>query len=162
MPMPFHMSITGTTQGNISEGACDQTGRENTILCQALDHKISIPKDIQSGAPTGKRVHGALKVTKVFDKASPKLFQALARGERLTEVKLEFYRINPTGNEELYFTIVLEDAIIMAINLWIPNCLDPDQASFTHMEDLDFSYGKIIKTWVIDGIEAEDSWLVPT
>jgi len=161
MPMPFHMLITGTTQGNISEGACAMTGREDTILCQALDHEVSIPRDIQSGLPTGKRMHGALSVTKVFDKSSPKLYQALCTGERLTDVTLKFYRINPTGNEEHYFTIKLGEAITVGVKPWIPNCLDPTKESFTHMEDVAFTYQDITWTWEIDGIEAQDSWLVP-
>ncbi len=161
MPMPFHMSITGQTQGNISEGACDMQGRENTILCQALDHEVSIPRDRQSGLPTGKRVHGALTVTKVFDKSSPKIYQALVTGERLNEVKLDFYRINPTGTEEHYFTIKLTNAIIVSVKPWVPNCLDPAKESFTHMEDVSFTYQDIVWTWEIDGIEAQDSWLVP-
>ena len=55
MPMPFYMTMTGTTQSAI-EGSCDQSGREGTILCQAFQHDISIPRDPQSGQPTGLRV----------------------------------------------------------------------------------------------------------
>lgn len=161
MPMPFHMSITGTTQGNISEGACEMQGREDTILCQALEHEIAIPRDRQSGLPTGKRVHGPLTVTKVFDKSSPKLYSALVSGERLTDVTLKFYRINPSGTEEHYFTIKLTNAIIVSIRPWVPNCLDPSKESLMHMEDVSFTYQDIIWTWEIDGIEAQDSWLVP-
>ncbi len=159
--MPFHLSITGETQGNISEGACEIIGREDTILCQALEHEVSIPRNLQNGLPTGKRVHGVLKITKVFDKSSPKLYQALTTGERLDEVKLEFRRINPTtGNEEHYFTIKLANAITVSVRPWVPNALDPEQTTLTHMEDVSFTYQDIVWTWEIDGIEAQDSFLV--
>ncbi len=161
MPMPFHMSLTGKTQGNISQGCCTMEGRKDTILCQALNHEVYIPRDPQTGLPTGKRVHNALIVTKVFDKGSPKLYQALATGERMSDVTMKYYRINPSGNEEHYFTIKLEDAIIVSIKPWIPNALDPARESFTHMEDVSFTYSKIIWTWEIDGVEAQDSWQVP-
>ena len=95
MPMPFHMTVEGTNQGNI-EGSCDQQGREGTILCQAYIHEISIPRDVQSGLPVGKRVHHPATVTKVFDKSSPKLAQALTSGEQV-DVELKWYRIDPTG-----------------------------------------------------------------
>jgi type VI secretion system secreted protein Hcp len=155
------MSITGQTQGNISEGACDMQGREDTILCQGLEHEVSIPRDRQSGLPTGKRVHGAVTVTKVYDKSSPKIFQALTTGERLDDVTMKYYRIAPTGTEEHYFSVKLTNAIIVGVKAWIPNCLDPAKESFTHMEDVMFTYQDIVWTWEPDGIEAQDSWLIP-
>ncbi len=161
MPMPFHMSITGQTQGNITEGCSDIQGREDTCLCQALDHEVYIPRDIQTGLPTGKRVHRAVTVTKVFDKASPKLYQALCTGERMSDVTFKFYRIAPTGNEEHYFTIKLQDAIVVSAKPWIPNCLDPSKESLMHMEDISFTYSHITWTWEPDGIESEDRWQVP-
>lgn len=162
MPMPFHMSMTGNTQGNITEGACDIQGREDTCLCQALEHKVSIPSDRQTGLPTGKRVHGPIKVTKVFDKASPKIFQALVTGEQMSDVIFKFYRIDPTGIEEHYYTIKLANAIIVSVDPWVPNCLDPVKESFTHMEDVSFTYRTITWTWEVDGIESQDDWTVPS
>ncbi len=159
MPMPFHMTVGGATQGPI-EGSCDQEGREGTILCQAYDHQIDIPRDTQSGLPVGKRVHGPLTITKVFDKASPKLAQALTSGEQL-EVELKWYRIDATGIEEHYFTIKLEDAIVVGMKAWTPNCLDATKEGFSHMEDVSYTYTKIIWTWEPDGIETEDSWKIP-
>lgn len=160
MPMPFHMEPTGINQGKI-DGSCEQSGRENTILCQAFNHEVRIPRDPQSGLPTGKRVHEPLTVTKVYDKASPKLYQALCSGERFSNVTLKWYRIDPSGLEEHYFTIKLENAIIVSMRPWTPNCLDPATESLQHMEDVSFTYEKIIWTWEPDGIESEDSWLMP-
>ena len=161
MPMPFHMSLTGKTQGAIAQGCSTMQGREDTILCQALNHEVYIPHDPQTGLPTGKRVHNALTVTKVFDKGSPKLYQALTTGETMNDVTMKYYRISPSGNEEHYFTIKLVDAIIVSIKPWIPNALDPARDGFTHMEDVSFTYSKIIWTWEEGGVEAQDSWQVP-
>jgi type VI secretion system secreted protein Hcp len=160
MPMPFHMTLTGTSQGAI-EGSCIMAGREGSILCEALEHEIYIPRDTQSGLATGKRVHKPLTITKVFDMSSPKLFQALVIGEHMTDVTFKYYRISAAGQEEHYFTVKLTEAIVVSIKAWIPNCLDPKTETLTHMEDVSFTYQKIGWTWVPDGIEAEDSWLVP-
>ena len=62
-------------------------GREDTILVQAVDHSIAIPRDTQTGLPTGKRVHHPMKITKMYDKSSPKLYQALVTGERLETLR---------------------------------------------------------------------------
>jgi type VI secretion system secreted protein Hcp len=160
MPMPFYMTLEGTKTGPI-EGSCDQTGREGTILCQAYQHDVSIPRDPQSGQPTGLRVHNPMTVTKIFDKASPLLYQALSQGERMTNVTLKWYRIDNAGIEEHYFTVTLEDAIIVSMRPSVPNCLDPQFASYGHMEDVSFTYRKIIWRWEPDGVEADDDWRVP-
>lgn len=160
MPMPAHMTLTGNNQGAI-EGSTTQEGREGTILIEATVHDVKIPRDRQTGLPTGKRVHDPLTVTKTYDKASPKLYQALVTGERFSDVTIKWYRINETGSEEHYFTHTLEDAIIVAMKAWMPNCLDPATESLSHMEDVSFTYTKIKWTWEVDGIESEDSWQVP-
>ena len=160
MPMPAHMTLAGENQGNI-EGSCEMQGRENTILVEAFNHNVSIPRDPQSGLSTGKRVHNPFTIVKVYDKSSPKLYQALCTGEHMKVVTVKWYRINPSGQEEHYFTHQLQDAIIVSIRPWMPNCLDPATESYTHMEEVSFTYKKIIWTWEIDGIEAEDSWIVP-
>jgi len=160
MPMPSHLWLEGETQGAI-DGSCTQAGRENSILVQALDHDVTIPRSPQDGQPTGKRVHSPLTITKVFDASSPKLYQALCTGERINKFEIKFYRINDTGNEEHYFTIALERAIVVDMKSYYPNCLDAKSEQFRHMEDASFTYEKIIWTWEIDGIVAEDSWQVP-
>lgn len=160
MPTPLFLTVTGQTQGNI-EGSCTIKGHEKTILVQAVDHTIEIPKSPQTGLPTGKRVHGPLTITKELDKSSPKLFQALTSGEQLTDVKLSYYRISPQGKEELYYTTELKNAIITSARTWVPNCLDMNEKTMGHMEDISFTYETIIDTWTPDGIEAQDSWNAP-
>ena len=161
MPLPCYLSLEGEKQGPI-KGSCDQKGREGMILVDAMNHEVSIPRDPHSGTATGKRVHHPLTVTKVYDKSSPKLYQALCTGEHMKNVTIKWYRINPAGAEEHYFTHKLEDAIIVSVRAWMPNVLDKEKESFTHMEDVSFTYGKITWTWVIDGVEAQDSWVVPS
>jgi type VI secretion system secreted protein Hcp len=98
MAIPAHMTAEGTDQGKI-DGSCDLKGREDTILVQQFDHEVYIPSDPQSGLPTGIAVHKRLTICKYFDKASPKLYKALARGERLKTVEIKWYRINPGGKQ---------------------------------------------------------------
>ncbi|AET90708.1 hcp protein [Burkholderia sp. YI23] len=143
------------------EGSNKVQGHEGKILVQAVDHTIEIPKSPQTGLPTGKRVHGAMTITKEIDKSSPKLFQALTSGEQMKDVSLEFYRVSPKGTEEKYYTVKLSNAILTNMKSWTPNALDPNNKQIGHMEDLAFTYEKISWTYEPDGIEAEDSWLAP-
>ena len=63
-------------------------------------------------------------ITKIFDKSSPLLYQALVTGERLN-VTIEWYRTSTEGTHEHYFSMALEDAVIVEITSYMPNAQDP-------------------------------------
>ena len=160
MPLPAHLTLVGERQGKI-EGSCDQSGREGTILVQALEHEVSIPRETQTGLATGKRVHHPLVILKSIDKSSPLLYMALCTGEHMKNVEIKWYRIDPMGKEEHYFTTELQDAVIVSIRPSMKNCLDPAYSHLGHMEEVSFSYRKAIWRWEPDGVEAEDDWRAP-
>lgn len=160
MPLPAHLTLEGSKQGKIV-GSCDQEGREGTILVQALDHEVSIPRDSQTGLATGKRVHHPLTILKALDRSTPLLYQALTSGEHMKSVEIKWYRIDSSGAEEHYFTTKLEDAIIVSIRPGIKNCLESAQQDFPHLEEVSFTYRKAIWRWEPDGIESEDDWRAP-
>jgi type VI secretion system secreted protein Hcp len=138
-----------------------QEGHENEILVQAFNHTVTVPTDVQSGQPTGQRMHQPLTITKVFDKSSPLLYVALSTGERLTKCLLKFYRTSTSGTQEHYFTVQLEDAIITNIDAYMPNCQDPNSAHFTHLEDVSFTYRQITWNHEIAGTSGSDDWRSP-
>ncbi len=168
MPTPAYMTIEGELQGLITSGTFTeesvgnvyQEGHEDQILVEAYDHNVTLPRDPQSGQPSGQRVHGAIEITKVFDKASPLLYAALTSGERLTTCKIDWFRTSASGTQEHYFTIELEDAIIVDIHASMPNCQDPGQAHFTHLEKVSFTYRKITWTHEVSGTSGHDDWRV--
>lgn len=156
MSMPGNLIITGEEQGLI-EGSCELDEREDTILVQAFDHTVEIPTD-DRGVASGNRVHRVMTITKEIDKSTPMLYQALCTNELLTEAILNWYRLDGTGEYELYYSMTMENAFITKIRPWVPNALDPNNQHLKHMEDVCISYEKIIWTWEPDGIEYEDSW----
>jgi len=160
MPIPAYLTAEGEKQGKI-EGSCDLKGREGTMMVQAFDHEVRIPSDPQTGLASGKRVHGPLKIVKEVDKASPLLYQALCTGEHLKSVEIKWYRISKDGTEEHYFTTKLEDAIIVSMHPWMPNCLEKSSGEFGHMEDVSFTYRKAIWRHEVDKKEAQDDWKAP-
>jgi type VI secretion system secreted protein Hcp len=169
MPTPAYLTVEGQTQGPITQGTFTedsvgniwQEAHEDEILVEAFNHTVQVPTDPQSGQPTGQRVHGPLTITKVFDKSSPLLFTALCAGEKLTKCLIKWYRTSADGQQEHYYTIELEDAIITGINGYMPNCQDPAKAHFTHLEDVSFSYRKITWTHEIAGTSGDDDWRAP-
>jgi type VI secretion system secreted protein Hcp len=167
MPIPAYMSVEGVTQGMITEDALSedsvgnlyQEGHDDSFMVQAFEHSIMIPRDSQSGQPSGTRIHQPLKITKVFDKASPLLYQALVTGESLT-CTIEWFRTSAEGTHEHYFTHEIEGAAIVDIKAIMPNCQDPQTAHFTHLEEVSFSYSTITWTHEIGGTEGTDDWRV--
>lgn len=166
MPIPAYMTITGATQGPMTQGAstADSIGNiykeqhPDEILVQSFDHVITVPTDPQSGMPSGTRVHKSMKITKIFDKSSPMLYQALCSNEVLTEVVIKWWRNPLAGGVEHYFTIKLTDALITNIRAYMPHCQDPAMASFTHLEELSVNYRKIEWTHEKCGTSGSDDW----
>ncbi|SFP18689.1 type VI secretion system effector, Hcp1 family [Pseudomonas sp. NFPP28] len=99
-------------------------------------------------------------ISKVFDKSSPLLFSALTSGEEV-KCRLEWLRTSSAGTQEHYFTIELEGATIVDIQSRMPNCQDPDNAHFTHLEDVYFTYRKIVWTHEVSGTSGSDDWRSP-
>ena len=169
MATPAYMSVTGTKQGLITAGAFTadsvgntyQEGHEDQVMVQGFQHEVIIPRDPQSGQPTGQRVHKPVIITKVFDKASPLLLAALTSGERLTEIVIQWYRTSAAGTQEHYYTTTLEDAIIVDIKDYMHNCQDPGNSHFTHLEDVHFTYRKITWTHEVSGTSGSDDWRSP-
>ncbi len=169
MPTPAYMSIQGEKQGAITQGTLTdasvgniwQQDHQNEILVEAFQHTVLIPTDPQSGQPTGQRVHRPLTITKVFDKSSPLLYSALTSGERLTKIEIKWYRTSKEGQQEHYFTHILEDAVIVDLTARMPNCQDPGQSHFTHLEDLTFTYRKISWRHEVSSTEGSDDWRAP-
>lgn len=160
MAQPFYMSITGERQGNITERAGEQRGHENEILCQAFEHVVLVPTDTQSSVPTGKRVHKAMMITKSVDRSSPQLYSALVNNERLTNITIKHYRIDPTGTLQNHFTVKLSNAVVISIRAWQPNYLNPATAQISYTEEVSFAYQAIDWLWEDGGVEAMDEWTV--
>ena len=165
MPVPAYMSVEGVSQGMISEGAMSedsigtlfQEGHDEQFIVQAFEHNITVPRDKQSGQRSGRPVHNPLKVTKMFDKSSPLLYQAMVSGEQLT-CTIEWYRTSADGQQEHYFTHELEGATIVDIKASMPNCQDTSAAEFTHLEEISFSYSTINWVHEVAGTEGAADW----
>ncbi|MDR2605544.1 MAG: Hcp family type VI secretion system effector [Desulfovibrio sp.] len=157
MALTAYLKVEGKSQQEI-KGDCPQGGdKKDRIIVYAIDHNVEIPKDTHTGLPTGQRIHHPFVVTKHKDNASPKLFKACCTGEQLT-VTLDQYRIKADGTEEKYFTIKLEEAIVVNLKEFTPLTFLPDNKPYSDMEDVSFTYSKITWTYNDGNIEFVDDW----
>ncbi|GLO53526.1 hypothetical protein PPUN110474_49270 [Pseudomonas putida] len=169
MPTPAYIKIIGKTQGNITAGAFTaesvgnvyQEGHEDEILVQEIQHEVTTPTDPQNGQPTGQRVHKPLKFTSSLNKATPLMYQALATGEMLPTVEVNWYRTSMEGKQEHFFTTKLEDATIVSINTVLPHAQDKENENYTQLIEVALTYRKI--TWAHDvaNTEGSDDWRAP-
>lgn len=160
MPLTGYLNLEGNNQGKI-EGDCTQKGHEKWILVYAVDHSVEIPRDLHTGLPTGQRLHKPLTITKKTDPSTPLLFQACATGEQMKKWVLDYIRINEKGQEELYYQVSLENAIVVSIHHYKPNTLDEANKQFYDMEEVSFTYEKITWEHKVANKTAVDSWKEP-
>ncbi len=151
------MRLTSEVQGEI-KGSVKQAGREDSIMVIGYSHEIDSPRDATSGLPTGKRQHKPLIVIKEIDKSTPLLMRALIQNENLTDVELWFWEPSRSGKENLYYTIVLQNARIVNIQQEMLNNRYPENIRHKEREHISFVYQKIIWTYTDGGITSEDFW----
>ena len=132
--------IEGGIQGPIESfgswpGVDDLEGREGSIRVYDYHHLVSR----QGGALVQEEIIFA----KRYDKASPKLVQALGQNEPLTKVEFKFFRtdVSGGGGQVHYFTILAEDGRIVAIE---PIC---EQGGGVCLERVRIKYTVITFTW---------------
>jgi type VI secretion system secreted protein Hcp len=51
--------------------------------------------------------------------------------------------------------------VIVDVQSRMPNCQDPAMAHFTHLEDVYFTYRKIVWTHEVSGTSGSDDWRSP-
>jgi type VI secretion system Hcp family effector len=124
MANPSYMTITGKTQGLIS-AACStadsvgnkyQAAHTDEIMVLALSHEI------RSDEKSGRAIHGPVIVTKVVDKSSPLLAQALASKEELS-CTISLYRTSPHGQQEKFYSMALEGAVLADMTQDVPHVI---------------------------------------
>ncbi|MFT7109585.1 MAG: type VI secretion system secreted protein Hcp [Psychrobacter glaciei] len=163
MAIPAYMTIEGQNQGEISSGALSedsvgtatQEGHEDEIMIQAFTHNVPRATNEQSGQITSMPAMKPMKITKFIDKASPLLHNALTSGEQLT-LEINWYRISASGEEELYYVMELENAVLVDIETVLPSVGDPSLSHLAHMEVLHINPGAI--TWTHEAAGTEGAY----
>jgi len=90
--------------------------REGSIEAVSAGFNVFSTTDTSSGGTTGRHIYRPFTFLKRIDKATPFIFKALARSERVDSLEARFYRPeSSSGTEEHFMTILLEDARIVGI-----------------------------------------------
>ena len=139
------------------QGANLKGGREGTTQVVQVNHRVDIPTDTQRGIPMSERRHGTMNLVLEADTAIPSLYQAACTGQVLEEFELMWYRITDEGMQEHYFSHVLSDVRVSAVEMVLPDTQNPEFDETGHRVGLELNYEKIL--WKhMEGFEFEDAW----
>lgn len=156
MPTPCNLRVAEYP------GSSEKEGREDTIDCFEIEHHLHQPVDETTGMATGVRVHSPLRVVATLDKATPGLHKAMCTGQNLSEVALEFYRIDPTSRAEArYYMITLRNVRVVDVRPYMPMSFVPANESYRHMVQYSFVYEEIEWNWEPDSVVEMDKWRAP-
>ena len=119
-------------------------------------HEVDVPFDIASGQASGKRQHKPIRIAKLTDQATPKLYAALVANEALNDVELTFWE---GASKAPYLTIQLTGGAIVGLKLTSPNNHPCAAETCALFEEIQFTFTKIVVTWTDGGVTATDDWL---
>lgn len=105
-----------------------------------------LPKSSAAGSASSSGNKSSFSVTKLVDKASPKLYEALHNGTHIPKVIIELYR--PTGSsKQKYLTIKMNQVLIASVSAprQSPQASQPGTvvAPVLLTESVSFNYGNI-------------------
>ena len=162
MALTAYLTLEGQKQGAI-QGDCTQTkdNQKDSILVYGVDYVVDIATDPKTGQPTAQRVHHPFIITKKTDPATPLIYQACTSGEKMKKWVLEYYNIDDQGGQEKFYTVELENSVVVKVHHKKINTMDENNLKFYDMEEVFFSFSKITWTHETSSKTAEDDWSTP-
>jgi len=118
MAEPGYLFLEGEKQGKFE---CDFT-KDHKVVAGGIPfltfaNEVTAPRDIATGQASGRRQFKAVVFTKQLDSTSPMFWQAITQNEMIKKAEFRFYRIQKTGQMELYYTVTLEKANLSAVKM---------------------------------------------
>lgn len=156
----MYLTIKGNSQGLISSGASTpesignfyKHGHEDEIMVTQCDYGGSNPTYENSGRPIGQSHSDAIMMSKMVDKSSPLLHNAMTNGELLSLVRLTCYKTSRLGWPEHYYTITLRNAKVVVMDTFMKyetNLLS---------EHLYFSYEEMVVEHELANTMSQNYW----
>lgn len=118
MAEPVYLFAKGEKQGDFkSDFTVKHKMVEGGIPILTFANEVLAPRDIATGQASGRRQYKPLLFTKQLDSTSPMWWKAISENEKLTTVEFRFFRIQKTGQMEMYFKILLEGANLASMKM---------------------------------------------
>jgi len=115
MALQAYIAVQGIKQGQFKGESTRVTRKEKWMQVLAFQMGLHSPLDAATGQASGKRQYKPVTVSKEWGAASPQGLIACATHEVLTDVAIEFLKTKADGQEYVYQTVTLTDALLVAI-----------------------------------------------
>ena len=157
--MPFVVAATSATL-HVPEypGSHNTTERDGTNELFAVTHEFRSAIDPVTGLPDprGRPQHSPVVVSKLVDQSTPGFYQALAVGQLLDVVIIDFYGPQQDGRDVIFFTIELTRPRIVSIEVEHDSEKYPGNEI---RERVGFVYEQITWTFHETGASTSASWI---
>jgi type VI secretion system secreted protein Hcp len=154
MPNPAYAKIK--INGTDIPGEITSPGKEGMIEVLELHHEVAAQTDRSTGRPVGSRVHHPIRLIKMPDKTSPKLYEALNFNSDV-ELEIHWFRASQDGTMENYFKTSVQGGRISSVKLYLPYTRDPSKERYTELEEVSVHYHSINWSHVLDSVEHTDT-----
>lgn len=127
----------------------------------AYSHNVQAPYELGTGRSSGSPQHTPLRITKMVDKATPKLYEACSKGTAIPSVKLDFCMADTT--QSVFYSIELLNARVTSVQDYgLLEDRPTETVSFTY-ESIKWIYTEYGADGKPKGnVEYQDSWQVET
>ena len=152
MAYEFYVTATASKQGKLKGESAHQR-KEDKLVGLAFHYSVAPPRDAASGQVSGKRKHLPVSFVKRWGASSPQFFQALTTNEQFKSVLFEFVGTSETGEEHVFHTIKLSNALVTEIEQYVePGDTGP-------LEKITFTFQRIDLENIDGGTSATDELL---
>ena len=150
MAQTVHLNLV--IDGNDVEGESTiaSLNRRGTIECSTFTSNLDTPREVSSGALTGRRQHSPVTITKRIDQTTPLLLKALCQNEPVTSAEFRFFRLNRSRVEEHFYTVLLENGYISSVQQVSKDAITGGRNT-PMMEEVSFVFQQITWTYEIGG-----------
>ena len=155
MRMPCLMTFINQN-GDAFPGVMTEPHNENKIMVHSLEHTIDASTDPHTGQFLARRDHQAVVVCKYLDNTTPHFANAMATGERLRQVVLEYFASGDQHFTQPILSVTFEDVMLVSHGHSALNRRGGEPGVFNDLEYIGFVYDKIVWRDPINGGEAED------
>jgi type VI secretion system secreted protein Hcp len=140
--------------GNDIKGSVDVRDHESSTELITQNHYVLL--DTLTSKQRVVHEHGACGFTKEADSSSIYLFKAASAGQMPKSAEFKFYHINHAGQEDAYFSTLLESVRVTRIS---PLMFDIKSDTLQkHLEFVNFRYERIARTNLDGNTIHSDSW----
>jgi type VI secretion system secreted protein Hcp len=165
MALQAYIAVKGTKQGQFKGESTRATRKDKWMQVLAFQMGLHLPLDAATGQASGKRQYKPVTITKEWGAASPQGLAACASNESLSDVAVEFLKTKQDGQEYVYQTVTLTDALLVAVERFTRQqdgtlLLPPGPAETLELESWSFTFGKIEVVDIDGHTSFVDDWIV--